>query len=58
MNEITNAERLAILEAARGCGFNYADEGKLSCTLDQLVVFAAAIAQVTVEQMLKTYENK
>ena len=41
---MNNEDRLAILTAARTLGFDYAEDGKLTCTLDQLVEFSASVA--------------
>lgn len=57
--QITNEERLAILEAARASGFNYHTDqsGRLVCTIDQLVTFSAAVAAATAEQIMKAFEG-
>ena len=52
-----NEERLAILAGARAIGFDYADDGKLTCTLDQLVEFSACIAAATAEQIRAAFEG-
>ena len=41
---MNNEDRLTILTAARTFGFDYAKDGKLTCTLDQLVEFSANVA--------------
>lgn len=54
---MSNEERLAILAGARALGFEYADDGKLTCTLDQLVEFSASVAAATVEQIMAAFEG-
>lgn len=54
---MSNEERLAILAGARALGFEYADDGKLTCTLDQLVEFSAIVAAATAEQIMAAFEG-
>ena len=53
--EITNEERLNIVEAARAVGFDYHSDmsGRLVCTLDQLVLFSASVAAATADQIMR-----
>lgn len=52
--EITNEERLNIIDAARALGFDYHidQSGRLVCTIDQLIMFSASVAAATIEQII------
>ena len=54
---MNNEERLAILAGARALGFDYADNGKLTCTLAQLVEFSVNVAAATAEQIMETFNS-
>jgi len=54
---MTNDEKLIILAAARELGFNYIEDGKLSCTLDQLCAFSESVANSALKYFLERTKN-
>ncbi len=54
---MTNDEKLIILATARELGFAYSNDGKLTCTLDQLCAFSVNVAASTTEQIIEAFSG-